>query len=108
MNNKSKNEKYFITLLLFINEGEEKTFEEYESNVLPLLKNYNGELIYRIRPEKENYLTHPEECPHEIHLISFNSKKDFENFKNSKEREEFCPLREKSIKKVTLIEGMLA
>ena len=108
MKNKAKNEKYFITLLLFINEGEEETFEQYESNVLPLLKNYNGELIYRIRPDKENYLPRPEECPHEIHLISFNSKKDFENYMNCKEREEFYLLRERSIQKVNLVEGMLA
>jgi uncharacterized protein (DUF1330 family) len=108
MKKEPKHEKFFITVLLFINDGEEKAFEEYESNVLGLLKKYNGELIYRIHPDEESYASGNEECPHEIHLISFNSRNDFENYMNCKERDEFYLLREKSIKKVTLIEGLLA
>jgi len=103
-----KNGKFFITIILFVKEGEEKTFEEYESKVLPLLKNYNGELIYRIRPEKGSYASVTEECPHEIHLISFNTKKDYEKYMASKERNNFLPLGEKALRKAVLIEGFLS
>lgn len=67
-----KNQKLFITLLQFIKEGEEQTFNEYEDAVLPLLENY-GELLYRIKSDKINFTGNKNDCPDEIHLLSFES-----------------------------------
>jgi len=42
----------YYTQLIFIKPGQEKEFHSFEDNVLPLLNDHNGELVYRIRPDK--------------------------------------------------------
>lgn len=49
---------YIITQFIFLNVGKEEDFLQYEEAVLPLLKNHNGLLRWRIRPDKENII-HP-------------------------------------------------
>lgn len=98
-------DRLYITLLLFVNEGKEAVFQTYESHVLPMLSRYEGELLYRIRPEPQAYLQHSQEIPYEIHLLSFASPTDFERFKQDEERRSYAPLFQESVRKVVLIEG---
>ncbi|PSR53781.1 DUF1330 domain-containing protein [Adhaeribacter arboris] len=95
--------KLYLTLFLYLHEGEEATFLEYEDQVLPMLAKYKGELIYRIRPEITNFVQPSAEYPYEIHLISFSSAQDFENFRQDKERLALFPLFQKSVRKVLLL-----
>ncbi|WP_182411739.1 DUF1330 domain-containing protein [Adhaeribacter radiodurans] len=97
--------KLFITLLVYLHEGEEESFLKYEDQVLPLLPKYNGELLYRIRPEKINFVQTPTEYPYELQLLSFSSAQDFENYRQDKERLSHAPLFQKSIRKVLLLQS---
>jgi antibiotic biosynthesis monooxygenase (ABM) superfamily enzyme len=100
-----ENRRFVITQLIFINPGEEKTFLEFEDNVLPLLKNYGGELVYRARPDKDSFAGAYDELPYEIHILAFDSKQDFENYMASEERKAFMHLKEISVKKAVIMKG---
>ena len=95
----------YFTQLIYIKAGEEQTFHEFENVALPLLKQYNGDLLLRIRPAEFQKIEGSMEMPYEIHLVSFSSETDFENFKGDKTRSNFLHLKEKSIRSVLLIKG---
>lgn len=95
----------YVTVMIFVHEGEELAFQQYEEKVLPFLGDYNGNLIYRIRPDIASVLHSEEEVPYEIHFISFKSNKDFNNFMQDKRRVEFVHLKNQSIKMSYLIKG---
>jgi uncharacterized protein (DUF1330 family) len=95
--------KISLTVLLFVKEGEEETFDEYESAVLPLMANHKGKLLYRLRPDRKSYLNESADYPYEIHLIEFESKQDYENYLSDPERSKFDQLREKSLLKAVVL-----
>ncbi|MDO5969152.1 hypothetical protein Q4Q35_04960 [Flavivirga aquimarina] len=95
----------YLTALMFVKEGKEEVFNEYESFVLPLLNNYSGKLIYRIRPNEKSYITAAEETPYEIHFISFKTNEDFIRFVNDEKRKSFENLKEEAIKSSFIVKG---
>jgi uncharacterized protein (DUF1330 family) len=95
----------YYTQLIFVKQGYEDAFNSFEEKVLPLLKVHNGELVYRIRPEKSNVIESSRELPYEIHLVTFNSRDDFELYKNDPKRLAFIEVKNNAIEKVILIEG---
>lgn len=95
----------YITQLIYIKEGQEIVFHQFEDLALPIITKYNGRLILRLRPTSDNFLEYNIEKPYEIHLVEFDSEEDFENFKNDKERQKYLHLKEKSIKAAILIQG---
>ena len=99
-------DNYIITQFIYINEGSEQDFLKFEETVLPLLPKYNGKLMYRIRPQKESFI-YPtgDEQPYEVHVVSFEAKEDFLNYKNDPVRIEYLHLGTGSIKKVIMIES---
>ena len=97
----------YYTQIIFIKEGKEDLFNEFEAHVLPLLSRHNGELLYRIRPTKTAFIEKSWEYPYEIHLVSFQTKEDFESYRDDKERLQYLPLKNQSVEKMLLIEGKL-
>jgi hypothetical protein len=95
----------YITQLIYINKGEEKVFDEFESVAIPLISKYNGKLLFRVRPNHNDYIEHSMEVPYEIHLVEFASEGDFENFKTDKEREKILHLKQRSVKSTLMIKG---
>ncbi len=95
----------YLTMMIFIKEGKEVVFHQFEDLALPILKDYNGKLIYRIRPTKETFVSNEKELPYEIHFISFDSEQDFVNFAKDERRKEFLHLRDDSIRESILIKG---
>ena len=95
----------YYTQLIFIKPGCEVEFNAFEAKVLPLLKNHNGELVYRIRPGKDNFIEGSGELPHEIHIVTFTSKAGFESYKNDPQRLAFMEMKNSSVQKIILIEG---
>src|SRR5688500_12478061 len=96
----------YITQLIFIIPGQEKTFDEFESVAIPIISKYNGRLLFRVRPGDNSFLEHQIEKPYEIHLVEFDTQQDFENFKKDEERKKFLHLKERSIKSSILVQGM--
>lgn len=94
-----------ITQLIYIKEGQEQVFDEFESIAIPTISKYNGRLLLRIRPQETNFIESNIDKPYEIHLVEFDTEFDFENFKQDEERKKFLHLKEQSIKASILIKG---
>ena len=95
----------YLTQLIYINEGQEKIFEEFESVAIPLISKYNGQLLLRIRPLENCIIANNIVTPYEIHLVKFDTQTDFDNFLQDKKRAKFLHLKEQSIKASILIQG---
>ena len=95
----------YITQLIYIIDGQEKTFHQFEDVAIPIISKYNGRLLLRARPDKDSYIEHHMDKPYEIHLVEFDSQQDFENFKRDEERKKFLHLKEQSIKTAIMIQG---
>ena len=96
---------FYITQLIYLKPGEEKVFDQFESMAIPIIGNYNGKLLLRIRPEADAYIEHSIEPPYEIHLVQFKTEKDFVEFSMDEERKKFLHLKEASIRAGMLIKG---
>lgn len=95
----------YITQLIYIIPGQEKTFDEFESVAIPIITKYKGRLLFRVRPDDSSFIEHHMEKPYEIHFVEFDTQQDFENFKLDRERKKFLHLKEQSIKASILIQG---
>ena len=95
----------FITQLVYIKQGQENIFHQFEDIAIPTILKYNGRLLLRIRPTENSFIEHHIDRPYEIHLVEFAGEQDFENFLRDEEREKFLHLKDHSIKSVLLIKG---
>jgi hypothetical protein len=95
---------YYLQLI-YVKKGCEQAFHDFEEKVLPLLADHNGELIYRIRPDEKSFIASSRELPYEIHLVTFKSKADFENYGKDPARLAFVDLKNNSVEKIILVEG---
>ena len=95
----------YITQLIYIVEGQENIFNQFEAIAIPTILKYNGRLTLRIRPDENSIIESNIENPYEIHLVEFESQQDFDNFKKDEERKKFLHLKEQSIKSVIMIQG---
>ena len=94
-----------ITQLIYIKEGQEGVFDQFESVAIPLIAKYNGRLLLRVRPDRNSIIEHSIDKPYEIHLVEFDSEEGFNSFKEDEERKKFLHLKEQSIKASILIQG---
>ncbi|MET4363775.1 antibiotic biosynthesis monooxygenase (ABM) superfamily enzyme [Bradyrhizobium sp. LB8.2] len=69
-------------------------FRAYENAVLPLLPEFNGSLERRLRNPDGTV---------EIHIVSFTSEADFQNYRNDPRRTAHARLLEKSSAKLELL-----
>ncbi|ELR73046.1 hypothetical protein C900_00126 [Fulvivirga imtechensis AK7] len=95
----------YITQFIFIKPGKEEVFHQFEELAIPLMKKYNGRLIYRLRPGTDSFVVTEEEQPYEIHFVSFASENDLESFMGDEDRLKFMHLKEESIKWTLLVKG---
>jgi uncharacterized protein (DUF1330 family) len=95
----------FLTQLVYIKEGQEDIFNQFEAIAIPVISKYNGKLLLRIRPDENSIIETTVERPYEVHLIQFDTENDFENFKLDEERKRFLHLKEQSVQSIQLIKG---
>ena len=95
----------YITQLIYIKEGQEKVFDEFEEVAMPLISKYKGKLLLRLRPEENSFIAANMNKPYEIHLVEFVCDSDLENFMHDEERKKFLHLKEQSIQSSVLIKG---
>jgi hypothetical protein len=95
----------FITQLIYLKEGMQQIFDEFEAVAIPSISRYNGTMLFRIRPSKETVLQSSIEVPYEVHMAQFESDTDFNSFLNDPERKRFLHLKEASIRSTILIKG---
>ncbi|UII75172.1 hypothetical protein LV716_13000 [Flagellimonas sp. HMM57] len=96
----------YVTQLIYIIDGQEDVFDQFEDIAIPTILKYNGRLTLRIRPEENSIIERNIEKPYEIHLAEFGTQQDFDNFKNDEERKKFLLLKKQSIKSAILIQGV--
>ena len=97
----------YITQLIYIKPGCEAVFHQFEDVAIPLIEKYNGKLLLRCRPDEASYVETNMGKPYEIHLVSFNSQQDFENFKLNPDRQAYLHLKDQSVERIVLIEGQM-
>jgi uncharacterized protein (DUF1330 family) len=95
----------YITQLIYIKEGQEKIFHQFEDIAIPIISKYNGQLLLRVRPTQETIIESNIENPYEIHLVSFKTESDFQGFMRDEERKQFLHLKEQSIRWSVLYKG---
>ena len=95
----------FITQLIYIKEGQESMFHQFEDISIPAISKYNGRLLLRVRPDNNSIIENNIDKPYEIHLVEFNTEQDFQNFMHDEDRKKFLHLKEQSVKSVVLIKG---
>ena len=96
----------FITQLVYIKEGQENVFHQFEDIAIPTILKYNGRLLLRVRPTENSFIEYCIDKPYEIHLVEFDTQQDFENFKQDDKRKQLLHLKEASIKTSILIQGI--
>lgn len=95
-----------ITQLIYLIDGQEEIFDEFESIAIPIILKYNGRLLFRVRPAESDFIESHIDKPYEIHLVEFETQQDFDDFKQDEERKRFLHLKDRSIKASILIQGM--
>ncbi len=95
----------YITQLIFVREGKEDKFLEFERHAIPLMERYNGEILYRVRPDKVNFISSRGDLPYEIHIIAFKSEQDLDAFMKDDDRLRFIHLKNESVKSMLLVKG---
>ena len=95
----------YITQLIYIKEGKESVFHQFEDIAIPAISKYNGRLLLRVRPDDHSMIEDNIGKPYEIHLVEFDSESDFENFKQDEERKKFLHLKDQSVESILLIKG---
>lgn len=96
-----------ITQLIYIIEGQEQVYEEFESIAIPIISKYKGRLLLRVRPTEDTFLESNMDKPYEIHLVEFESQQDFDNFMRDEDRKKYLHLKDQSLKTSILIKGHL-
>jgi len=95
----------YITQLIYVKEGQEEVFHQFENIAIPAIVKYNGRILLRVRPDEVSFIDYSIEKPYEIHLVEFDSEQDFENFKQDKERIKYLHLKDQSVKASILYLG---
>ena len=95
----------FITQLVYIIDGQEEVFDQFENIAIPIIAKYNGKLLLRVRPGYDAYIQSSIESPYEIHLVEFKTEDDLANFIQDEERNKFLNLKNQSIKSAVFIKG---
>ena len=95
----------YITQLIFVKKGKENIFQEFENQVIPLMEKYGGEILYRIRPEKEAFINQDGDTPYEIHFVSFESEEQLNQYIADDSRKKYIHLKEESVETMLLVKG---
>jgi len=93
----------YITQLIYVAEGQEAVFHEFEDRAIPLIAEYGGELLLRSRYGQ--HIAGSMEQPYEIHLILFPSMAHFERFSADEGRKAFLHLKAQSVRASLLVGG---
>jgi uncharacterized protein (DUF1330 family) len=95
----------YYTQIIFVREGLEEVFNAFEDQVLPLLQQYGGRVLYRLRVTEETVISSDLRKPYEVQVISFDDRVNFARYLNCDERKRCLPLKEQSVDLSILIEG---
>ena len=64
----------YLTQLIYVREGREADFQQFEEIVLPRLSQYSGELVLRLRPDRASKIAGSGDLPYEVHVVRFETE----------------------------------
>ena len=79
----------YLTQLIYVNEGQEAVFHQFEDIAIPAISKYNGRLLIRVRPDHNSFVENNIDRPYEIHLVEFETDQDFGTFRWTKSEKNF-------------------
>ena len=85
--------------MMHVGAGGIRALREYESKVIPILKEHGGELVSAFTPQNSN----DPECPDEVHLITFPSEEAFQSYRADNRILSLSGLRDASLSKTQLL-----
>lgn len=95
----------YITQLIYIKAGETAAFLEFEDHAIPLMNEYGGQLIVRLRPTDDTFIEIKGKKPYEIHFLTFPSETQLAAFLKDDRRQQLVHLKEQAIESVLLVKG---
>lgn len=95
----------YLTQLIYLHEGGEAAFLEFEELVLPRMSLYGGELVLRLRPGPETKIGGSGELPYEVHVVRFESEDGLARFTHDEVRQRALPLKDRSVRQVLVVRG---
>ena len=95
----------YLTQLVYVREGHEATFHQFEDVVLPLLAKYRGELLLRLRPAPDSKIGGSSDIPYEVHVVRFESDADLARYSSDAERQRCLHLKEEAVQSALQIKG---
>ena len=75
--------------------------------LLPHLQKLGGKLLYRFRPNEKSIMHSDGDPPYEIHIITFNSKEELQNYLENDERKKYLHLKEDSVSTILSIKEVI-
>ncbi len=96
----------YLTQLIYIKEGQEDVFHQFEDIAIPAISRYNGRLLVRVRPDDRAIIESQIGRPYEMHLVEFDTEDDFLRFQQDEERKKFLHLKDQSVQSILLVKGM--
>ncbi|WP_460978762.1 DUF1330 domain-containing protein [Spirosoma knui] len=96
----------YLTQLIYVKEGQEEVFHQFEDVAIPLIEKYNGQLLLRIRPTDESFVEKQIDKPYEVHFVKFDSEDDLAAFNRDESRKQFLHLKEQSVQTALLVKGV--
>jgi uncharacterized protein (DUF1330 family) len=97
----------YLTQLVYVRDGCEDAFHQFEELVLPLLPKYGGELLLRLRPGPSSVIAGSWEPPYEVHILRFESDADVARYSNDEVRQRHLSLKDQSVRSALLIRGTI-
>lgn len=95
----------YLTQLIYLHDGGEPAFLEFEDLVLPRMSLYGGELVLRLRPGAEAKIEGTGEAPYEIHVVRFETEDGLARYTHDDVRQRALHLKDRSVRQVVVIRG---
>jgi len=98
-----REQRLYLTVLLYLKAGQQDQFHEYERLVKPLIERYGGRFEHVIKPTQVmGSLPRPDE----IHLLSFPSEESFQQYRDDPNLPGIAHLRAESVEETIIISGV--
>ncbi len=93
--------KVTLVVMLFLNEGHESDFEQFESSAAEIMRRYGGAIERRIRSASR---PDPGE-PYEVHIVTFPDQQSLDRYRKDPDLQQLADLRAKSIHHTVVWQG---
>ena len=95
----------YITQLVFVHSGMEEQFLQFEDHVLPMMAEYSGKMLHRVRPKPDQFIDSEGEQPYEIHILTFDSTDQLFAFLTDPRRQDLLAMKTGAIRSSLTILG---